>query len=231
MEQLLEAAFRDQQLMAYKHHGFWKCMDALREEGRPQPTLGIRPRRLEGVVTGMRFVETRLKGAYLIEPEIRADERGFFARAFCRREFLAHGLNPELVQCNLSFNPASGTLRGMHYQRAPHAEVKLVRCTAGAICDVILDLRPDSPTFAQWAAVELSAGNRRGRSTFRRGSPTGTRPSRRVRKSSTRCPLSTIREVRKAPGGDDPTFKIEWPLPVSSISAKDASYPDWGTLP
>jgi dTDP-4-dehydrorhamnose 3,5-epimerase len=142
----------------------------------------------------MRFVETRLKGAYLIEPEIRADERGFFARAFCRREFLAHGLNPELVQCNLSFNPASGTLRGMHYQRAPHAEAKLVRCTAGAIFDVILDLRPDSPTFAQWAAFELSAGNRKllyvpegfahGYQTLTKGARGGTTP---LLKSSGRC--------------------------------------------
>ena len=179
----------------------------------------------------MRFVATRLKGAYLIEPEIRADERGFFARAFCRREFLAHGLNPELVQCNLSFNPASGTVRGMHYQRAPHAEAKLVRCTAGAICDVILDLRADSPTFAQWAAVELSAGNRRLLYVSGGFRPQVPDPHGGSRKSSTRCPPSTIRKAKGAARWDDPTFKIEWPLPVNSISAKDASYPDWGALP
>ena len=178
----------------------------------------------------MRFVETRLKGAYLIEPEIRADERGFFARAFCRREFLAHGLNPELVQCNLSFNPASGTLRGMHYQRAPHAEVKLVRCTAGAICDVILDLRPDSPTFAQWAAVELSAGNRRllyVPEGFAHGYQTLTEGAEVFYQVSAFYHPGSEEGAR----WDDPAFKIEWPLPVSSISAKDASYPDWGTLP
>jgi dTDP-4-dehydrorhamnose 3,5-epimerase len=178
----------------------------------------------------MRFVETRLKGAYLIEPEIRADERGFFARAFCRREFEAHGLNPDLVQCNLSYNNTVGTVRGMHYQRAPHAEAKLVRCTAGAICDVILDLRPDSPTFAQWAAVELSAGNRRllyvpegfahGYQTLLEGAEVFYQ-------------VSAFYHPQSEGGArwDDPTFKIEWPLPVNSISAKDASYPDWGTSP
>lgn len=178
----------------------------------------------------MRFVATRLKGAYLIEPEIRADERGFFARAFCRREFLAHGLNPELVQCNLSFNPASGTLRGMHYQRAPHTEAKLVRCTAGAICDVILDLRPGSPTFTQWAAVELSAGNRRllyVPEGFAHGYQTLTEGAEVFYQVSAFYHPGSEGGVR----WDDPAFKIEWPLPVSSISAKDASYPDWRTLP
>ena len=109
----------------------------------------------------MRFIETRLKGAFVIEPERLADERGFFARMWCQREFIAHGLNPDLVQCNISFNTNKGTLRGMHHQAAPHEEAKLVRCTMGAIYDVIIDLRPDSPTYKAWLAVELTAPNRK----------------------------------------------------------------------
>jgi len=109
----------------------------------------------------MIFTETKLKGAFLIEPERIEDERGFFARTFCEKEFQAHGLNPRFVQCSISFNKKKGTLRGMHYQAAPHEEAKLVRCTIGAIHDVIIDLRPDSPTFKQWVAAELTEDNRR----------------------------------------------------------------------
>ena len=109
----------------------------------------------------MIFTETRLAGAYLIEPERIEDERGFFARTWCRDEFERHGLNPRLVQCNVSYNARRGTLRGMHYQAKPHEEAKLVRCTRGAIYDVIVDLRPDSPTYRQWVAAELTAENRR----------------------------------------------------------------------
>src|SRR6266487_3389064 len=108
----------------------------------------------------MIFIETTLKGAFIIEPERLEDERGFFARSFCRKEFEDHGLNPNLVQCSISFNKKKGTLRGMHYQISPHAEAKLVRCTMGAIYDVIIDLRPHLPTFKQWIAVELTAENR-----------------------------------------------------------------------
>ena len=109
----------------------------------------------------MIFTETRLKGAYIIEPERLEDERGFFARTFCQKEFEANGLNPRLVQCSLSFNRRKGTLRGMHFQVAPVAEAKLVRCTKGAIYDIILDLWPDSSTYCQWLAVELNAENRK----------------------------------------------------------------------
>ncbi|MGQ9890045.1 MAG: dTDP-4-dehydrorhamnose 3,5-epimerase family protein, partial [Aggregatilineales bacterium] len=110
----------------------------------------------------MIFTETKLPGAYVIEPERLSDERGFFARAFDQEAFAARGLNPVIVQCNISFNRLSGTLRGMHFQVAPHAETKLIRCTAGAVWDVIIiDLRPDSPTFRQWISVELSADNHR----------------------------------------------------------------------
>lgn len=109
----------------------------------------------------MKFTETQLKGAYIIEPELIRDERGFFARSWCQKEFIEQGLNPNLVQCNISFNLKKGTLRGMHYQAKPHEEAKLVRCTMGAIYDVIIDLRPESPTFKQWVAVKLTAENRK----------------------------------------------------------------------
>ena len=103
----------------------------------------------------MIFTETKLKGAYIIEPEKFEDDRGFFARTFCRREFESHGLNPNVVQCNISYSKNKGTLRGMHYQIAPYEEAKLVSCIRGAIYDVIIDLRPDSPTYCQWVAVTL----------------------------------------------------------------------------
>jgi dTDP-4-dehydrorhamnose 3,5-epimerase len=108
----------------------------------------------------MVFTETKLQGVFIIEPELLKDERGFFARTWCRHEFEAYGLTTVFVQGNISFNYKRGTLRGMHYQEEPHAEAKLVRCTMGAIYDVVLDLRPDSPTYKQWIAVELTAENR-----------------------------------------------------------------------
>ena len=108
----------------------------------------------------MIFRETQLRGAYLIEPERIEDDRGFFARSFCEREFQRMGLEVRWVQCNISFNGKKGTLRGMHYQATPHQETKLLRCTLGAIFDVIIDLRPESPSHKQWEAVELSAENR-----------------------------------------------------------------------
>src|ERR1700722_18048638 len=109
----------------------------------------------------MIFTESKLSGAYLVDLEQLADERGFFARAYCAEEFAAAGLGPELRQCSVSYNARKGTLRGMHYQSAPHEEHKLVRCTAGAIFDVIVDIRATSPTYRHWFGVELSAGNRR----------------------------------------------------------------------
>lgn len=109
----------------------------------------------------MKFIETPLKGAYLIEIEPISDHRGFFARSWCEQEFSDHGLNSNLVQCNISFNIKKGTLRGMHYQIKPHEEAKLVRCTQGSIYDVIIDIRPDSPTFKLWYGLNLSALNRK----------------------------------------------------------------------
>ncbi len=100
----------------------------------------------------MTFHETKLRGVFEIDLEVKSDERGFFARTWCQKEFEDHGLNPRLVQCSVSFNARKGTLRGMHYQAAPYAETKLVRCTRGAIYDVVVDLRPESPTFKHWIA-------------------------------------------------------------------------------
>src|SRR5262245_52287055 len=108
----------------------------------------------------MRFKPLPLAGAFLLEPELHEDDRGFFERLWCQRELTKHGLNPELAQCSFSHNRRRGTLRGLHYQVAPHAETKIVRCVAGAIFDVIVDLRPDSPTCAQWYSVELTRQNR-----------------------------------------------------------------------
>ena len=107
----------------------------------------------------MKFTETKLKGAYLIEIEKQEDNRGFFARSWCKKEFEAHGLNPNLVQCNVSYNKKKGTLRGMHYQIKPHEEAKVVSCIKGAIYDVVIDLRKDSPTYCKWVAEELTADN------------------------------------------------------------------------
>ena len=107
----------------------------------------------------MKFSETQLKGAYFIEIEKLSDDRGFFARSWCQKEFENHGLESGFVQANVSYNLKKGTIRGMHYQIAPYQECKLIRCTRGAIYDVIIDLRPDSPTYKQWAGVELTADN------------------------------------------------------------------------
>ena len=108
----------------------------------------------------MKFIETPLPGAFLIEPVRLEDERGFFARTFCQREFEEHGLNPRICQCNISYNRSEGALRGLHYQKPPDPEAKLVKCIRGAIYDVIVDLRPGSPSFAKWYAAELSGDNR-----------------------------------------------------------------------
>ena len=173
----------------------------------------------------MIFHETKLKGVYIIEPEWLEDERGFFARTFCQEEFAAHGLNPRVVQCNISFNKKKGTLRGMHYQIAPHEEVKLVRCTRGAIYDVIIDLRPDLPTFKRWVAVELTADNRRMLyipEGFAHGFQTLEDDTEVFYQMSESYHPECARGVR----WDDSAFGIEWPLLDLTISAKDRSYPD-----
>jgi dTDP-4-dehydrorhamnose 3,5-epimerase len=174
----------------------------------------------------MKFTETKLKGSFIITPDLIEDERGSFARNFCRHEFEDHGLNPNLVQCNISFNKHKGTLRGMHYQANPHAEVKLVRCTAGAIYDVIIDLRPESPTFRQWFAIELSGKNHQllyVPEGFAHGYQTLEAQTEVFYQVSAFYHPASERGIR----WNDPAFGIEWPLAVKSISSKDKSYTNW----
>jgi len=175
---------------------------------------------------GMIFTETGLGGAFVVELEKKEDERGFFARTWCREEFRARGLNPLLAQCGISYNERRGTLRGMHYQGAPHEEAKLVRCTRGAIHDVILDLRPNSPTFKRWVAVDLTAGEYpmlyvpEG---FAHGFQTLEDDTEVFYQISEPYHPESARGVR----WNDPAFGMEWPLEVSVISGKDASLEDF----
>ena len=174
----------------------------------------------------MLFLETKLKGAFTIELQRIEDSRGFFARAFCKREFERRGLNPAVVQCNVSFNPQKGTLRGMHYQQEPFREVKVVRCIAGAIFDAIVDLRPDSSTYRQWTGVELSAQN--GRSLyvpegFAHGYLTLTENTEVFYQVSEFYSPGYERGIR----WNDPAFRIQWPIEPLIISPKDASHPDF----
>jgi dTDP-4-dehydrorhamnose 3,5-epimerase len=171
------------------------------------------------------FQETILPGAFLITPERVTDERGFFARTFCAEEFRARGLVSTFVQGSISFTLRKGTLRGMHYQAAPHAETKLVRCTLGAVYDVIVDLRPESPTFRRWCATELTAANR-----VMLYIPAGLAHGFQTLVDSTEvfyqmtefyCPGST-RGVR----WDSPGIGIAWPLPARVLSARDAALPE-----
>lgn len=175
----------------------------------------------------MVFNETKLKGAYIIEIETRNDERGFFARSFCQDEFSRHGLNPCIAQCNISYNRQKGTLRGMHYQTRPYEEAKTVRCTRGAIYDVIIDLRPQSPTYKQWTAVELSAGNHKMLYV-----PEGFAHGFQTLQDDTEVfyQISEFYHPECAAGirWDDPAFGIEWPdVKGRSISAKDLGYQLW----
>lgn len=175
----------------------------------------------------MRFEETPLQGAYLIEPEPLGDKRGFFARMWCRREFSEHGLDTNLAQCNLSFNERAGTLRGMHFQRDPHPEVKLVRCTHGAVWDAIVDLRPESPTYCGWHAELLSADNRSMLyvpAGFAHGYLTLTDAAEVFYQVAEFYHQDLETGVR----WDDPAFGIQWPKDGPFIlSPKDGSWPDY----
>jgi dTDP-4-dehydrorhamnose 3,5-epimerase len=174
----------------------------------------------------MKFMATRLKGAFIIEPERLNDNRGFFARTWCKHEFMSHGLNPNLVQCNISFNTKKGTLRGMHHQVAPHEEAKIVRCTAGAIYDVIIDLRSTSPTFKKWLFVELSAVNRKMiyiPEGFSHGFMTLQDNTEVLYQMSDFFAPECARGIR----WNDPSFNIKWPLDVAVISEKDSQYHDF----
>jgi dTDP-4-dehydrorhamnose 3,5-epimerase len=172
----------------------------------------------------MIFTETKLKGAFIIDVELRADQRGAFARTFCAQEFEHHGLKPTVAQCNLSFNHQAGTLRGLHYQVPPAAETKLVRCTKGAIYDVIVDMRPESPTYRQHIGVELTADNRRALyvpELFAHGYQALTDGAEVIYQVGEFYTPGYERGLRY----DDPAFGINWPLPVTMISEKDSSWP------
>jgi dTDP-4-dehydrorhamnose 3,5-epimerase len=172
------------------------------------------------------FAPTKLAGAVVIDLERREDERGFFARSFCRREFEEHGLDPCVSQCNVSFNLRRGTLRGMHWQAAPHGEAKLVRVTQGAIWDVIIDLRPNSPSYAEWFGVELAAETRRALyipDGFAHGFQTLVPNAEVFYQMST----SYVSDAQRGLRWNDPAFGITWPIDPPFMSERDAAYPDF----
>ena len=173
----------------------------------------------------MLFHSTDLAGAWLIEPELVSDERGAFARTWCAKEFEEQGLNSRLVQCNLSINTRAGTVRGMHFQREPHSEAKLVRCTRGAIYDVIVDLRPDSPTYRRWQGFELTATNHRQLyipEQFAHGFQTLTDDSEVCYQMSREYHAASATGVR----WDDPTIAVEWPREITLTSQRDRTWPE-----
>jgi dTDP-4-dehydrorhamnose 3,5-epimerase len=173
------------------------------------------------------FTATKLHGLFIIKPEKLTDERGFFARTWCAEEFEAHGLNSRLAQCNVSFNHKTATVRGMHYQAAPNEEAKLVRCTRGAIYDVAIDLRRDSPTFKQWLAVELTMDNHRMLyvpENFAHGFQTLEENTEVFYQMSEFYATESASGVR----WNDPAFGIRWPITGQCIiSEKDAAYADF----
>ena len=174
----------------------------------------------------MIFNETRLKGVFLIEIEKNEDDRGFFARSYCFREFEKYGLNPRVVQCNMSYNTKKGTLRGMHYQVAPHDEAKLVRCTMGSIYDVIIDLRRGSTTFKNHLGVKLSAVDRKMifvPEGFAHGFITLQDNTEVFYQMSEFYAPDSARGFR----WNDPAFQVEWPLVPAVISERDRTYPNF----
>jgi dTDP-4-dehydrorhamnose 3,5-epimerase len=174
----------------------------------------------------MTFHETKLPGVFEIHLEPRHDERGFFARSWCQNEFESHGLNSQTVQCSVSFNARKGTLRGMHDQLAPPAEAKVVRCTAGAIYDVVVDLRPESPTFKQWIGVTLTATNRHMLYV-----PEGCGHGFLTLEDATEVFYQMSEfyypELSRGVRWNDPAFQVVWPAKVEVISERDRTYPDF----
>jgi dTDP-4-dehydrorhamnose 3,5-epimerase len=174
----------------------------------------------------MKFNETKLPGVFQIHLEPHPDERGFFARSWCRKEFEGHGLNSQLVQCSNSFNTRKGTLRGMHHQAAPYAETKVVRCIRGAIYDVVVDLRPQSPTFKDWIAAVLTAENRSMMYV-----PEGCAHGFLTLEGQSEVfyQMSEVYNAESARGvrWDDPAFRITWPEKIEVISERDRTYPNF----
>jgi dTDP-4-dehydrorhamnose 3,5-epimerase len=176
----------------------------------------------------VRFTETPLRGAFVIELDLLSDERGYFARTFDVAEFAEHGLEAVVVQCNTSFNARRGTLRGMHYQAQPDGEAKLVRCTRGSIYDVAVDLRPGSETYKQWFGTELSAAD--GRMLY---IPVGMAHGFQTLEDDAEVHYQMshyyVPEAARGVRYDDPAFDIEWPLPEPTVSERDRQYADFGT--
>ena len=174
----------------------------------------------------MIFAETRLRGAFVIELEKREDRRGFFARAWCQREFGERNLATEFAQCNLSLSKSGGTLRGIHYQVAPNEEAKLIRCTSGAIWDVVIDLRPNSPTYMAWIGAELTASNYRAVYV-----PEGCAHGFLTLADDTEVTyfVSAFHspECERGVRYNDPQFQIRWPMEIRVISDKDQRWPDY----
>ena len=174
----------------------------------------------------MKFLDTPLAGLVLIEIEPAQDDRGFFARTFCAETFRQHGLDPHVAQASTAFSARRGTLRGMHYQREPHAETKLVRCTSGAVYDVAIDLRPGSATFRRWYGIELTRRNRQMLyipGGFAHGYLTLEDDSEISYQMSTPYQAEAAAGVR----WDDAAFGIRWPQPVTTIHDRDRTYPDF----
>lgn len=174
----------------------------------------------------MKFTETPVHGAMIIELEKHEDHRGFFSRGFCKNEFEEHGLDHQIVQCNFSKSRKKGTLRGMHYQEAPYSEVKMVRCINGSIYDVIVDIRKDSPTYMKWFGVELADDNYK-MLYIPKGLAHGFQT---LQDDSVIFYMVTEYYNKEAEGGvrwNDPAFNIDWPLQVTEISEKDKLYPDY----
>ena len=172
----------------------------------------------------MIFTESPLRGAFLVDMSPLADERGFFARAYCAEEFAAQGLGFEMRQCSVSFNSSKATLRGLHFQAAPHQEHKLVRCTAGAIFDVVVDIRPGSPSYCRWFGAQLTAENRRSL-YIPPGFAHGFVTLRDATEVYYMISAAHAPEYSRGYRWNDPAFGIEWPLAPSVISGRDADYP------
>ena len=174
----------------------------------------------------MKFYPTELQGACIIDPDLFQDERGFFARTFCREEFQQHGLSPDMIQCNISFNKLKGTLRGMHFQLAPHGEGKLVRCTRGAIYDVIIDLRPTSKTHLKWIVVELTEENRK-MLYIPEGFAHGFQTLQDNTEVFYQMTSTFVAQAARGIRWNDSSLNIQWPSVPTMISEKDQSYPDY----
>ncbi len=176
----------------------------------------------------MIFTETKLQGVYRIDPERIEDERGFFARTFCVNELQNMGLVAHVEQSSISFNPKVGTLRGMHYQAAPHGETKIIRCTRGAIWDCLIDLRPDSATFTQWHAEMLSAENRR-LFYVPEGIAHGFITLEPNSEVFYEIASAFVPEAARGVRWNDSSFAVDWPAEPTLISERDASYPDYAS--